>query len=369
MKTLSAAFSALLVTTLAHSAPQYRLTEIASDGYRDYTELNGINAYGDIVGTYTQIIDGPQGRYRQYSTGVTLGLPPFEIAPGIGYDGAVAINDYGKIVGFAISPQTDEHVPVAWYASGGLEEIGPYPNGTALDATGVANTGQAVGTGLINDVGGAQRAVLYKWSTHSMTNLGQLGGKSSSATAISGRGSFITGWSQVASGDTHAFSWQTWPMKDLGTLGGKTSVGTAVNESGEVVGYSTTASGVQHAFVYRQGKLLDLGNLAPRPDWSVRANGINDRGEIVGDATADVGGYPTQRAFLYAEGQMYSLTFLVTSADPSFGYVKLQTARAINCNGWILATGYDTRDTPFTWNRSYLLTRQGVARAECPQPH
>ena len=82
-----------------------------------------------------------------------------------------------------------------------MEEIGPYPNGTAVDATAVANTGQAVGTGLINNVGGAQRAVLYKWSTHSMTNLGQLGGKSSSATAISDRGNFITGWSQVASGD------------------------------------------------------------------------------------------------------------------------------------------------------------------------
>ena len=278
------------------------------------------------------------------------------------------MNDYGKIVGWAISPQTGEPVPVAWYTSGGMEEIGPYPNGTALTAIGVANTGQAVGTGLINDVGGAQRAVLYRWSTHSMTNLGQLGGNLSAATAISGRGSNITGWSRLASGDDHAFIWQTWPMKDLGTLGGKMSQATGVNESGEVVGYSTTASGVRHAFVYRQGKLVDLGNLAPRPDWPIRANGINDPGEIVGDASADVRGFPAARAFLYTGGQMYNLTFLVTPSDPSFGYVKLQSAQAINCNGWILASGYDTReDIPY--EHHYLLIRQGAARAECPQPH
>jgi len=371
MKTSSAAFSALLVTSLAYSAPQYQLSQIAM--FYSHADMRGINAYGDIVGTFTvdnegPDYDGPLALYLQHNTGATVLLPPLFLGPRVGHAGAVAINDYGKMVGFAYSPQTLEHVPVAWYASGGLEEIGPYPNGTAVDVTGVANTGQAVGTGLINDVGGAQRAVLYRWSTHSMTNLGQLGGKSSSATAISGRGSFITGWSQVASGDAHAFSWQTWPMKDLGTLGGKTSLGTAVNESGEVVGYSTTASGVQHAFVYRQGKLVDLGNLAARPDWPAQAYGINDRGEIVGYATSDVGGNPTQRAFLHTEGQMYSLTFLIAPSDPSFGYVKLQTARAINCNGWIIATGYDTRDTPSS-NKTYLLTRLGAVRAECPQPH
>jgi probable HAF family extracellular repeat protein len=120
--------------------------------------------------------------------------------------------------------------------------------------------------------------------------------------------------------------------------------------------------------VYRQGKLVDLGNLAPQPAWSARANGINDRGEIVGDATADVGGYPTPRAFLYTEGHIYNLTFQVAPSDPSFGRVKLERALAINCNGWILATGYDTRELP-SLNHTYLLTRQGAARAECLQPH
>ena len=370
MKALSATVSALLVTTVAHSAPQYRLIDVYEDSPRYFFEPSGINANGDIVGTEDEYILGSQALYVQHSTGASMALPPLGATLETRETWAAATNDYGKIVGFAISPQSQSYgrVPVAWYTSGGMEEIGPYPNGTALSATGVANTGQAVGVGLINDVGGAPRAVLYKWSTHSMTNLGQLGGNSSGATAISGRGSFITGSSRLASGDVHAFIWQTWPMKDLGTLGGKTSQATGVNESGEVVGYSTTASGVQHAFVYRQGKLLDLGNLAPRSDWPVGANGINDRGEIVGFATADVSGYSAQRAFLYTDGQMYNLTFQVAVSAPLRAYVRLTSARAINCNGWILAIGYDTREVP-SLNHTYLLTRQGAARAECPQPH
>ena len=371
MRGLSAAFSALLVATVAHSAPQYRVTDIYKDSYHVSFDASGINANGDIAGTQDIDIEGPEAMYLQHSTGSWVLLPPLAASRETESTAAVSINDYGKIVGGATSPQTYAFVPVAWYTSGGMEEIGPYPNGTAVAAAAVANTGQAVGTGLIDDVGGAQRAVLYRWSTHSMSNLGQLGGNLSAATAISGRGGFITGWSRLASGDDHAFlyQYQNGPMKDVGTLGGKTSQATGVNESGEVVGYSTTASGAQHAFVYRQGKLVDLGNLAPRPDWSVGANGINDRGEIVGYASADVGGYPTQRAFVHTDGQMYNLTFMVVPSDPMFGYVKLQSALAINCNGWILATGYDTRDTPISWRHTYLLIRQGAVRAECPQPH
>lgn len=221
MRAISAAFSALLVTGVAQSAPQYRLTDIYSDFYRQSFDASGINANGDIVGTWDGDIEGSRAVYVQHSTSTWMWLPPLLNSLETELTGAATINDYGKIVGFATSPQTFFPVPVAWYTSGGMEEIGPYPNGTAVAVSGVANTGQAVGVGLIDDVGGAQRAVLYRWANHSMTNLGQLGGKLSAATAISGRGSFITGWSRLASGDDHAFIFQNGPMKELGTLGGR----------------------------------------------------------------------------------------------------------------------------------------------------
>src|SRR5690349_11508739 len=122
MKALSAAFSALLVTSLAHSAPQYQLNRV--DTYAGAV-MNGINAYGDIVGTFTvdnegPDYDGPLALYLQYKFfGETAVLPPLFLGPRVGHAGAVAINDYGKVVGFAYSPQTFLPVPVAWYTSGG----------------------------------------------------------------------------------------------------------------------------------------------------------------------------------------------------------------------------------------------------------
>src|SRR3569833_1074144 len=164
MKALSATVSALLVTTVAHSAPQYRLIDVYEDSPRYFFEPSGINANGDIVGTEDEYILGSPALSVQHSTGASMALPPLGATLETRETWAAATNDYGKIVGFAISPQSQSYgrVPVAWYTSGGMEEIGPYPNGTALSATGVANTGQAVGVGLINDVGGAPRAVLYK---------------------------------------------------------------------------------------------------------------------------------------------------------------------------------------------------------------
>ncbi len=67
-------------------------------------------------------------------------------------------------------------------------------------------------------------------------------------------------------------------LVDLGTLGGEYCEATAINESNEVVGHSWTASGEVHAFKWADDVLIDLA-----PDFTdTRANGINDRGEVVG---------------------------------------------------------------------------------------
>ena len=73
-----------------------------------------------------------------------------------------------------------------------------------------------------------------------MRDLGTLGGRDSSATAMNDLGE-VAGNSSVSSGVSHAFLWDGATMRDLGTLGGATSQAWDMNEAGYVVGNSSTA--------------------------------------------------------------------------------------------------------------------------------
>ena len=75
---------------------------------------------------------------------------------------------------------------------------------------------------------------------------------------------------------------QSFTIKDLGTLpGGTTSRANGINDRGQVVGSSGTA-GFTHAFLFENGMMVDLGTL-PGDDQS-NAVGINNHGQIVGDS-------------------------------------------------------------------------------------
>jgi len=76
----------------------------------------------------------------------------------------------------------------------------------------------------------------------------------------------------------------TLSLTDLGTLGGSTSTGTAINASGYAVGSSLTSGGATHAFEYNPNtnSMTDLGVIAGQT--SSVANGINSSNEIVGQS-------------------------------------------------------------------------------------
>jgi probable HAF family extracellular repeat protein len=210
---------------------------------------------------------------------------------------------------------------------------------------------------------------------------------SSNAAAINNV-SHITGGSSAGEGTdpntaqsfgVHAFLYRSGKMLDLGALaflgdGHDLSQGIGINNLDEVVGSSTTAvpalngqgqacpdcGMASHAFLWRAGKMQDLGDLAAKPGWNSQADGINDSSEIVGWSDSNVNGNVTQRAFLYTGGQILNLQFYVFNRDPN---VRLTEAVGINCQGWIVANGFNT-ETP-TVNRIYLLIRRGPSRPQC----
>src|SRR6185436_19963386 len=102
----------------------------------------------------------------------------------------------------------------------------------------------------------ANAAVLY-----SITDLGTLGGTSSSASGINVSG-WVTGFSNLV-GDTisQAFLYVGSKMKDLGARGSGESAGSAINNSGQVTGRSNSGDGKTEAFLYDGTKIAGLGTL------------------------------------------------------------------------------------------------------------
>src|SRR6185369_11174574 len=74
---------------------------------------------------------------------------------------------------------------------------------------------------------------------------------------------------------------QPYSVTDLGTLGGRTSTATGINASGQVVGSSSLMLGdgtPVHAFLYAGGKMMDLGTLGSTRS---SASAINALGQVV----------------------------------------------------------------------------------------
>jgi probable HAF family extracellular repeat protein len=87
-------------------------------------------------------------------------------------------------------------------------------------------------------------------------------------------------------------------VMDLGTLGGSYSLAEGINDRGDVVGSAQTDQGDQHAFLFTNGVMHHLGTLGGRTS---SASAINARGDVVGRANDSAN---MARAFLYRNGQM-----------------------------------------------------------------
>jgi probable HAF family extracellular repeat protein len=98
-------------------------------------------------------------------------------------------------------------------------------------------------------------AATASWS-QSLTWLGTLGGRESTALGVSENG-VVVGWADDASYRTRAFRWtRAMGMQDLGTLGGTDSWAYGVSADGRVIvggAYTPAVMGVLFAGRRRQG--------------------------------------------------------------------------------------------------------------------
>ena len=380
------ACTALLVASSAAAAaptptpPSFTSIEIPLPANAtQYVSATGINGKGDIVGVFGESCCSGNPFVYYHASGSEVVFSGFN---------AGGINDSDQVAGTIVNPTPQA---VLWSKNGGVETL-PSTGGFTMGSA-VANNSDAVGS--IDD--GHSNGLAVLWSarpTVHMVNLGVLWADPtfsdsgfSNAAAIN-NASHITGSSSAGEGTdpntaqsfgTHAFLYRNGKMQDLGALAlsgnsSDVSQGAGINNLDAVVGDSTTAipavdpqgkacpdCGVaSHAFLWRAGKMRDLGDLAAIPGWNSSADSINDSGDVVGWSDSNVNGSSTHRAFLYTGGQMLNLQFYVNDRDPN---VRLTEAVGINCQGWIVANGFNT-NTPSV-NRVYLLIRRGPSRPQC----
>lgn len=120
---------------------------------------------------------------------------------------------------------------------------------------------------------------------YDVVDLGTLGGRESSASAVNNRGQ-IVGSADLSDILSHAFLWEDGAMRDLDTLGAARSLARSINELGQVVGCVQSSRGAYLPCLWDKGviRLLDGEG---GPDGN--ASDINEVGQIVGwrDRTPD----------------------------------------------------------------------------------
>jgi probable HAF family extracellular repeat protein len=312
---------------------------------RAETRATAVNASGQVVGR-TGSTDYGNGERAFVTPGETMtdlgSLYPYA------WSEATAINASGAVVGSSAAP-----------------EPRPLSSGTSV---------------LDN------HAFLHR--DGQMHDLGTLGGPNSRATDINDNGQ-IVGSSDVGGSPEssptpqHAFlsdGVPGQPLTNLGTLGGASSSAAAINNTGQVVGSASTSEHQTHAFLFNEGTMRDLGTLIGPAAYSA-ASDINDKGQIVGTSQAAADSPSTHtgpvnmglRATLYDQGTLFDLNDL--TALP-VGWV-LTGATAINNLSQIVAQAAIPDEVqPYEGVTSYrsssvLLTPEGLpapAPAPVPEP-
>jgi probable HAF family extracellular repeat protein len=334
------------------------------------TEASGINARGDIVGGNFVF----EQRTHAVSTLSCSGT-------GCSVLGATAINDLGVIAGAVVDPNVGPEAAI-WKSASELPTL--LSPGLQTEAAAISDLGDVAG----NSNNGHEDNAADLWTAPSYPEipLGTLVtcefcvfDPSSTAAAVNNRRRVVgsADFGYITTSDpfgpsvsgVHAFMWSDGHMTDLAATSSDPSINfdfaSSVNDLDEVVGSFSAADGVTTALLDRNGVVKSLGSLDNQPTSNSQANSINDHGEIVGwsDLHPAAGQPSVPRAFVYRGGRMSNLMSELDADDAAAKTAVLTNAAAINCDGWIVANGFDSVTGA---NHAYLLKpKDQERRLEC----
>ena len=262
---------------------------------------------------------------------------------------ARGINDSGDIVG-NIAPDLNEitGMRALLWTRDGTVELPPLPGHIASLANKINNRGQAVGVSFLAD----GRTVPVMWDHGQPISLGlPEGGVAGQAIDINDRGEIVGAYqlNDYWTGEQRSFIWRNGVISDLLPLSAGSSSGAwGINNRGQVVGQAFgTVDGrtIAGAYLWTNGTIHLLDGLGGQPG-NTAAFAINDRGEITGGGqTAS----EENHAFLWQHGTIIDIGTLpaggnsvgldinnrgeiVGQSEPGHGFVW--------CNGTMIDLGF-----------------------------
>jgi probable HAF family extracellular repeat protein len=305
------------------------------------SRANAINDDGTIAGTASRL-SGGFGYAVRWRAGVIQDLGSsnaFQLSFGNGVDPS------GRVVGGQRDSGSRSVFGAIFDQSGSATELRG-PAGELGPANGVNARGQIVG------------AAGYVWRDGTVTSLPGLPGSSGSvAQAINIRGQVVGASFLPATSTSRAVLWQDGVAVDIGTVDAiTTSRATAINAAGQVVG---TADPGCHpcpsprAWLWNAGRIAPLDDLVPTGSgWVLReANGINDRGQIVGGGVHN----GRWRAFLLTPAFHANINMQPTRAAVPSGYLA-DTGAVFGSRGGGLTYGWNTDNTANSRKRASALS-------------
>jgi uncharacterized membrane protein len=325
----------------------YALTAVGEDPAGDdeelFTLLTDLNEKGEVAGEAVRNWDLSSQAPKQESIaflwrdGRLIDLGSLTTAER--QSRSQGLNDQSEVIGWSYAGLGNP--PAFRWRDNAMAPIG------LEDAYAINNTGQVVG--YVTRTEGAEAiSVAVAWQSGQVTDL--LG--------------LVNPWNINDAGDIVGFSyvedrpraavWRAGVVTPLALLpNALSSQAFDINKDGLIVGTNefappSTATDYSRAFLWQSGSVSELPRVA-NTHTTTEANGINDRGDVVGRSGASA-----FSATVWLDGAAYDLNQLIAADDPLKPYIKLVEALEINNRGQIIVQATDSRRSgSFT---GYLLT-------------
>ena len=253
--------------SLPASAQNLSFTTIDVPGAK-VTGISGVNASGDMVGTYGPSTLGPTHSYRY-----TAGAFKYFDDPGASNTVATGINDAGLIVGYTLTGATERGFLYDGTTFTGFRD----GDSTATVALGIDDAGDIVGGdgSIYTTRGFLLRGHRFKDITPPGTYVYVY------ASGINNFGT-VVGWT-----DNAGFIYRKGTFQTIMYPGSSRTVVTGINDSGVIVGWYVSG-GSDFGFFFSAGRFTSFAYPGAVGTFPV---GINSAGQVVGGYTFDYTSY------------------------------------------------------------------------------